>query len=106
MHIPESVEERAPQLGAEMAMWAYKAVGSFAASFTYQNRMELAKDIAQNTWLEIIGMPEPVRPIENWGAYLRKVLLNKCKEAGRDEQRWRHTAGEPSRRVGVREPLA
>lgn len=105
MNIPDSVEERAPQLSAEMAMWAYKAVGSFAASLSYQNRMELAKDIAQNTWLEIRAMPEPVRPIENWGAYLRMVLLNKCKEAGRDERRWRRTAGESSRRVEV-EPVA
>jgi DNA-directed RNA polymerase specialized sigma24 family protein len=106
MQIPKDVERRAAQLSAEMASWAYRAVGSFAARLDSQERLALAKDVVQNTWLHIQRMPEPPTTIQNWGAYLRAVLLKKCKEAGRDELRWRRTAGEAFQRTGDLELVA
>src|SRR5712692_10628630 len=106
MQIPKDVEQRAAQLSAEMVAWAYRAVGTFAARLDSQERLALAKDVAQNTWLQIQEMPEPATTIRNWGAYLRVVLLNKCKEAGRDEHRWRRTVGEPFQRTGALEAVA
>jgi DNA-directed RNA polymerase specialized sigma24 family protein len=103
MEIPEAVEEKAIQLSAEMQIWAYRAVGSFAAKLHPQDRMALADDLVQRTWLWVIEAPEPSEQIQNWGAFLRKVLLLKCHEAGREEQKWRRTAGEPSSRSDTEE---
>ena len=106
MHIPQDVEVRVPQLSAEMTMWAYHAVGSFAARLNSRDRLELAKDVVQNTWLQILQMKEPAAPIQNWGAYLRVTLLVKCFESGRNEWRWRQSAGEPSHRTDIDELTA
>jgi RNA polymerase sigma-70 factor, ECF subfamily len=57
-----------------------------SVAYRYLGQRELAKDVAQNTFLEIYRRLDDYRPVGKFGAYFHRVLLNQCRMAARSRK--------------------
>jgi RNA polymerase sigma factor (sigma-70 family) len=77
---------------------------ALACAYRYLGHRELARDVVQNTFLEIFRRVADYHPQGRFRAYLHRVLLNQCRTAARS-RRYRarfeddRTATEPEQAV-------
>ncbi len=57
-----------------------------SVAFRYLGQRDLAKDVAQNTFLEIYRRLGEYRPSGKFRAYFHRVLLNQCRMAARSRK--------------------
>ncbi len=57
-----------------------------AVAYRYLGQRDLAKDVAQNTFLEIYRRLGEYRPSGKFRAYFHRVLLNQCRMAARSRR--------------------
>jgi RNA polymerase sigma-70 factor, ECF subfamily len=57
-----------------------------SVAYRYLGQRELARDVAQNTFLEIYRRLDDYRPVGKFSAYFHRVLLNQCRMAARSRK--------------------
>jgi RNA polymerase sigma-70 factor (ECF subfamily) len=57
-----------------------------SVAYRYLGQRELAKDVAQNTFLELYRRLDDYRPQGKFRAYFHRVLLNQCRMAARSRR--------------------
>ncbi|HWM88947.1 MAG TPA: RNA polymerase sigma factor [Kofleriaceae bacterium] len=57
-----------------------------SVAYRYLGQRELAKDVAQNTFIEIYRRLDDYRPHGKFRAYFHRVLLNQCRMAARSRR--------------------
>ncbi|HKE15075.1 MAG TPA: RNA polymerase sigma factor [Kofleriaceae bacterium] len=91
---------RAGRPGAFDAIVRRYQMRALSVAYRYLGQRELAKDVAQNTFLEIFRRVGDYAPQGKFRAYFHRVLLNQCRMAARS----RRTRGLFQERLAMGEP--
>jgi RNA polymerase sigma-70 factor (ECF subfamily) len=77
---------RSGRPGAFDALVRRYQVRAVSVAYRYLGQRELAKDVAQNTFLEILRRLDEYQPHGRFPGYFHRILLNQCRMAARSRR--------------------